>query len=68
MTHDNAAGVTLGFFAGTIKGLGSITFAMLSWPIIGETALLALIGGILGWCGTELMRFLKKKIKDFYND
>lgn len=36
-------------------------FSMISWELVFDTALLALIGGALGWCGAELMKLIKKR-------
>lgn len=65
MDTQHAAGTGLGILAGTIKGLlvaSSSSLAFITWDIIGDTALLASIGGAVGWSVTELLKYLKYKV------
>lgn len=64
----NIVGTTLGVAAGVYKGIaGAITTSFtakallfISWDAIIETAILALIGGAIGWIGAEIMRGFKR--------
>jgi len=66
--ENSAAGIALGMIIGIIKSvLGYLTagIAMLSWSLVFETAILAFIGGVVGWIGTQLMITIKKCYKKF---
>lgn len=64
-------GATLGAVAGVYKGIKTIIVAkalgfnitalsFISWENIFDTAILALLGGAIGWIGAEIMRGLKR--------
>jgi hypothetical protein len=66
--NSTAAGATIGGLSGFVKGVMAIqltagaSLSGLTWGVLLDTAILAFMGGILGWIGAELMKFLKKKI------
>ncbi len=59
-------GTAVGFGTGLYKAIAVLitttTFAALTWQIVLEAAILALIGGAAGWLGAELV----KQIKNLY--
>lgn len=61
MDTQHLAGTGIGMSAGFFKAfVGVQMLGMLTWGLAIDTAILALIGGILGWIGTELMKTLKR--------
>lgn len=68
---NSAAGIIAGASTGLYKAVVLIiaSLAAISWTMILETAFLALIGGIAGWIGAELVRhtvkFVRKIISKF---
>lgn len=68
--HSNSGlvvGFILGFFQSVynIFNSGISMISMVSWGAIWDTAVLTFIGGIVGWCGSQLMQFLKLKYKQY---
>lgn len=49
-------GMTIGFFK-------AFTFGMLTWSLALDTAILAFVGGMLGWIATEMMKIIKIEVK-----
>ncbi|OPZ92352.1 MAG: hypothetical protein BWY74_01625 [Firmicutes bacterium ADurb.Bin419] len=63
MDNSHAAGTILGMVLGVYKAIISLTvMALLSWQAIFDTMILAFIGGVIGWTGAELMKYIKKRI------
>jgi hypothetical protein len=63
MDNSHAAGTLLGVIVGIYKSILSVSLiALLSWQAIVDTMILAFVGGIIGWCGAELMKFIKKRL------
>lgn len=64
MDNSHAAGTALGAIIGFYKSISGISLlAFLTWNTVLDTVILAFIGGVLGWCGTELMKLIKKKLQ-----
>lgn len=69
--HSNILGVIIGGIVGVIKSIFAlktsllVILATLNWSVAFDTAILALIGGSLGWCGSELMKLIKKLYKKY---
>lgn len=67
MSHPNtqeAAGAAIGGTLGLIKSyivLGNIT-----WAVAVDTAILALIGAVVGFVATAALKFCKDKIKKLF--
>ncbi len=63
MDSNHAAGTTLGGLAGILKGLTSASsMGFITWEIAGDTAMLAAIGGIVGWSVSEILKLIKSKL------
>lgn len=70
MDNNNSAGALLGVVAGIYKGIENVInstvtnykpiLALITWENAFDTAVLALIGGIVGTLGSELVKFVKK--------
>lgn len=60
--NNSAAGVIAGASTGLYEGISTIFAdpAIISWAVVFETAILALVGGALGWIGAELIRWVVK--------
>ncbi len=56
-------GTAVGFGTGIYKAVAVLitttTFAALTWQVLLEAAVLALIGGAAGWIGAELVKQTK---------
>ena len=64
MDSHHAAGTGVGILAGLFKSFVTMqSLAMLTWGLAFDTAILAFIGGVIGWCASELMKLIKKKLK-----
>lgn len=64
MDNSHTAGTLLGAIIGFYKAISGISLlAFLTWGTVVDTIILAFIGGVIGWCGTELMKFIKKKLQ-----
>jgi len=61
MDNSHAAGTGIGTIIGIYKGLTGFMFAFLTWQAMFDIIVAAFIGGVIGWCGTEFMKLLKKK-------
>jgi len=68
MDSNHTTGALFGAVVATYKSVIAMITALgfISIELILETALLALIGGALGWCGAEIMKWLKPFIKNLY--
>jgi hypothetical protein len=68
MDSNQASSTFFGFLAGgyaaITKGaeVASQGLDALTWGIFLYTAILAVIGGVFGWCASEFMKFLKPKV------
>ena len=63
MDSNHAAGTALGGLAGILKGLTSASsLGFISWEIACDTAILAAIGGVVGWSISEILKFAKSRI------
>ena len=40
---------------------------LISWELLFDTALLAFAGGAIGWCGAEVMKWLKPLVKQLFS-
>jgi len=59
-SHDQAAGATIGGILGFAKSL--TLFTMINMQVVYETALLSMIGALVGFFITSILRFAKDKI------
>lgn len=68
MDQSNIVGTISGALVGLYKSVMAmitliLTSGFISWGVLLDTAVLALIGGALGWCGSELMKLIKRLYK-----
>lgn len=71
MSNTEAGGTALGMSAGLYKAVATAKFSifgMLTFSILLDTLILALVGGAAGWVGTQIMEFIKIKYKKWKND
>lgn len=69
MDQNHVAGIIVGAIVGLYKATIAVitlmfTYGMLTWSNVLDTASLALLGGAAGWCGAELMKWIKKIYKN----
>jgi len=66
MDAGHAAGSFTGMAIATYKGvlLMISPLGFISWGLIGETAILAGVGGAAGWIIAELLKLVKVKIQN----
>lgn len=66
MDSNHASSTFFGLIAGIYAAVSETT-QDISWEIVLYTAILATVGGIFGWCASELMKFLKPIIKNLFS-
>jgi hypothetical protein len=59
--NQHAAGTAVGVSLGIIKAIINAPILFLTFDIMIDTSILALVGGIAGWTGAEVMKFMKAK-------
>lgn len=67
---NNEMGVVSGGALGLYKGIELIiiNFASISLELVIQACIISFLGGILGWCGSELMNQIKRYFKKKRND
>lgn len=64
MDTQHAAGTGVGMTVGLFKAfMGLQMFGMLTWGLALDTAILAFLGGMLGWIATEMMKIIKAEVR-----